>query len=87
VGVVTGARGAVRWSYHLAASLGAFSITQGAPPECRLTLVARIEDHHPYRLAQTPLVFELLMPSGPPVRYAIRSLSVEGSMLTAILNR
>jgi hypothetical protein len=87
VGVVTGARGAVRWSYHLAASLGAFSIVQGPPPEQRLTLTARIEDAHAYRLAQTPLVFEILMPTGPPVRYAIRSLSVEGSMLTAILNR
>jgi hypothetical protein len=75
----------VKWSYHLAASLGTFSITRGAPPEKRLVLSARIVAMNTYRLAQAPLVFELDMPSGPPCRWAIRSVRVDGGQLTAEL--
>jgi hypothetical protein len=86
VGSINGAHGAVRWSYHLAASLGAFSITRGAPPRKPLTLTAQIVALNVYRLAQSPLVFEIEMPTGPPCRWAIQSVRVDGSMLTAILD-
>jgi hypothetical protein len=86
VGSVNGAKGAVRWSYHLAASLGAFTITRSAPPAKRLVLTAHIVALNPYRLAQAPLVFELDMPGGPPCRWAIRSVRVDGTQLTAELD-
>jgi hypothetical protein len=57
-----GAAGEVRWSYHKAAALGAWTvdIVLGGVS----TLTAQIINRDAYRLSQQPLVFVALRPHG-----------------------
>lgn len=72
---VRGVGGELRWGYHCAARLRAFSVTG-------TTLTGTIDTHDDYRVTQRPLVFAL--PAKGWV-WPIDTLQIEGTALTASL--
>jgi hypothetical protein len=73
-----GAAGEVRWAYHLAASLGAWTLESGR-------LSAEITAQDSFRISQAPLAFVVARANGA-WRWPIRSMDIVGSTLTATLD-
>jgi hypothetical protein len=78
---ITGDEAAIRWGYHRAAALRAWTVAQG-DGSCVLTATIQTADH--YRLSQQPLVFEVQRPASV-WRWPILELQVSGVSLTATL--
>jgi hypothetical protein len=81
-GTFRGARGWVKYAYHVAAEVTGFSIaldkkTRGG------TLQGTVATSNPHLLTQTPLVF--VMPTKVPMRWPIESLTVTDGRITACL--
>lgn len=79
---IGGLVGEVRWGYHPAASIGKWTIVADASGQ-RLT--ADIVRSDAYQMAQQPLLFVVERPLGQQWRWAMESLQVSGSALTATL--
>jgi hypothetical protein len=79
-----GVRGAVKWGYHLAATVDDYTIHVSPPPERRWTLTARLTTTNPFALAQTPLVFEAPV-TRSVFRFRITTIAVVGLSLSATL--
>ncbi len=79
---VHGASGVVRWGYHPAATLGAWTIT--ASPDRVLLLTAAVQASDALRIAQRPLTFAALI-AGRTLTWPLVSVSISGSQLTGTL--
>jgi hypothetical protein len=80
---IRGVEGAVRWSYRLAASLGAWTVTKpddGGP----YTLTAAILKPNTFALSQRPLMF-VVATQGGSWRWPILELQVVGTSLSGTL--
>lgn len=75
--VFRGAAGEVRWAYHRAAEVGAWTL-EGSQ------LSARLLSSDTFRLSQQPLTFVVPRPQGA-WRWPITSLSTDGQSITATL--
>jgi hypothetical protein len=80
---LTGRSGQLVWVYHLAARVGAWTLTSTGGPGASLT--AAVEDADAYRITQRPITFVVHRPSGPPWRWPVETLQVHGDTLTAAL--
>lgn len=76
--VVRGPAGVVEWGYHVAASLGPWTLDGS-------TLTAPIQTSDAFALSQQPLAFVVPRPAGYPWRWPILSLQVVDGALTATL--
>jgi hypothetical protein len=74
-----GSAGEVRWSYHRAASLGAWTL-EGSQ------LSAAVTEQDALRLSQQPLTFVVARPNGRAWSWPINSVRVEGTTLYADVN-
>ena len=66
----------VRWSYHKAATLGAWTLSGDK-------LTATIASSDPFKLAQTPLTFVVRWPQGHTWNYWLHEATTHGSSFTA----
>ncbi len=80
---LTGPAATVRWVYHQAADLGAWTITD-AENGTALSVTAVVKSSDAYRLAQRPVVFVVPRPTGV-WRFPILELQIAGATLTASL--
>ncbi len=71
-----GEAGDVRHVYHRAAQLGAWTMDGG-------TLKAQVRSVDPFRLKQTPLVFEVRRPGGAVWSWPLRDVVVTGAEFSA----
>lgn len=74
-----GSSGEVRWSYHRAASLGAWTI-EGTQ------LSASVTAQDAYRLSQQPLTFVVPRQNGHTWSWPLSSVRVDGATLYANVN-
>lgn len=79
---VTGAQGLLKWSYHEAASLGAWTVTT---VEGKRTLSASIVQSNASRVSQRPLVFVVPHATGAWRWPIVGELQMSGASLTATL--
>lgn len=77
-----GAAARVRWSYHVAAELGRFSIDPIRGKEAS-ALRATVLSVDPYQAQQSPLVFEL---PGGAMRWALSNVVIADGVLTGQLS-
>jgi hypothetical protein len=75
---IEGVTAAVRYGYQTAATLGAWKIDGG-------WLVAQLQVHDAYRLAQSPLTLVLPSQNGPPTVRRLADVSIVQGQLTARL--
>lgn len=78
---IKGPMAALWWGYHQAAELGPFVVTMDAEGN---TLSATVRSQEPQRVSQRPLWFEVPR-SGPPWRWPVESVNIDGSTCTARL--
>lgn len=76
---IKGVAGEVRWSYHRAASLGAWTL-EGTH------LSASVVEADALRLAQHPLMFVVPRPKGTAWSWPIGSVRIDGTTLHAELH-
>ena len=81
---LSGVEGAVRWGYHSAAILGAWSISR--TETAAVVLTATVAQADAFRLSQRPIVFVAHHAKGT-WRWPIASLQVTGASLTAVLGQ
>jgi len=74
--IVRGVAGEIRWSYHRAATLGAWTIDAG-----RLT--ATVDTADAFKMTQSPLTFTVRRDSGVVWSWDLRETQINGSSLTA----
>lgn len=79
---IRGAAGEVRWSYHRAASLGAWTLTPGSAAS---TLTASVVSLDTFKVSQQPLTFVVPRPTGRVWRWPVLSLQISGTEMTATL--
>ena len=79
---LSGAEAVIRLDYHVAASVGAWTITTGE--NGGLTLSGSIVHANHYRLSQRPLVFVMTRP-GAVCRWPILELQIQGASISATL--
>ena len=70
----------VRWAYHRAAELGAWTLESDA--QGGGTLSAQIKSHDAFKVSQRPLTFVVPVKSGS-WRWEVTTLQITGSSLTA----
>jgi hypothetical protein len=75
-----GAAADVRWSYHRAAALGAWTFVADATGGG--TVTATVLSHDAFKVSQRPLTFVVPRSSGD-WRWAITTLQIDGTSLTA----
>ena len=80
---LSGTEASVRWGYHVAASVTAWSII---PDDGRLTFTASLVQSDHYRLSQRPLVF-VVTRKGVTLRWPILELQINGATVTATLGQ
>lgn len=74
--IASGASGAVRWGYHVAARIGRWTISEDGQ-----TVVGALEAHAEMVCAQSPLVFVVDAGKGQ-WRWPVRDLTVTGATVT-----
>lgn len=79
---VRGVTARLTWGYHVAATLGAWTVTQSTEGKWMLTAIVVSTDT--FRVAQRPLVFEVPTDKGV-WRWPIVALQITGASLTATL--
>jgi len=78
---VTGVEGMLRWGYHPAGTLGAWTVARDGTS---WTLTAAVVTKNAFRVSQRPLAFEVRHATGV-WRWPIQSLQIAGASLTAVL--
>ncbi len=78
---ITGAVGSVAWGYHVAGSLGPWTI---ARQDGVRVLTAQIVEMNTVMASQRPLAFEVRH-TGGVWKWPIESLQITGASLTAVL--
>ena len=78
---LTGDAAIIRWQYHVAAQVTAWTLTPG---DGGLTLSGSLGVANHYRLSQRPLVF-VLAQAGTTHRWPIQELQITGVSLSATL--
>jgi len=78
--VIEGIGATIRLGYQKAADLGAWRVEGDW-----LTADVRMVDA--FRITQTPLLFEIVYPDGPPTRRALADVSIAAGRLSARLLR
>ena len=78
-----GAGGRVCWSYHVAAEIGKFSITAIRKSK-QSTLRATVRSADPFKVRQTPLVFEV---SNGTLRWSLSDVVITDGILTATIDQ
>lgn len=78
-----GAAGRVCWSYHVAAVVGKFTIVAIRKSK-RSALRAMVIRADPFKVRQSPLVFEITNGSG--LRWPIENVEIKDGVLTATLD-
>lgn len=73
-----GTSGDIRYVYHRAASVGAWTIEGGC-------LRASLLSHEPYRLSQQPLTFTVYRPNGVTWTWGLRDVTVTGAELNGTI--
>jgi hypothetical protein len=76
---IRGPAGEVRWGYHSAASLGAWTVVDNH-------LTAQVVQADDFKVAQRPLTFIVHRPSGRTWSWNVGSLQIAGETLTAVLD-
>jgi hypothetical protein len=84
VNKISGARGSLRWGYHVAGEIGPWGITRDKATK-RYALSAAIVRHDPMRCRQRPLAFVVLLKAGRSWEWPIEALTIRGSTLVADL--
>ena len=79
---MTGPDGAIRWGYHTAATVGAWTFTADATGG---NLTAQVVTADDFKLSQQELTFRCNRQKGPAWVWPVQSLSVAGGTLTARL--
>lgn len=79
---VTGVEGSLRYGYHTAGTLGAWTVTRA---DSVWTLSASLVKTDAFRVSQRPLVFVAPHAHGA-WRWPIQSLQITGASLTAVLS-
>ena len=79
---VHGPTGELRWSYHLAASLGPWTMHS---ENAQLTLTASVVSQDVYAVSQRPLTFVVPRPSGD-WRWKVLTLQIVDGSLSATLD-
>lgn len=74
--VVRGVAGEIRWAYHKAATLGAWTIESG-----RLT--ATVDSADAFKMTQQPLTFSVQRGNGIVWSWSVKDTQMNGSSLTA----
>lgn len=78
---VSGVQGSLKWSYHEAGTLGAWTVTTAAGVR---TLSATLVSSDAFRVSQRPLRFVASHANGAWV-WPIQELQISGAQLTAVL--
>lgn len=78
---VTGVQGSLRWGYHQAAALRAYTITR---IDGGFALSATVVSQDAFRVSQRPLVFEAPHEHGA-WRFPVTTLQIDGVSLVATL--
>lgn len=78
--VMKGTAASIRWSYHLAAALGAWTIEGDY-------LSARLLSHDAFKLSQQPLTFVVTRANNKPWVYALDGLTVLDGQITATIRQ
>ncbi|HEX7769194.1 MAG TPA: hypothetical protein VF422_04105 [Dokdonella sp.] len=85
-----GTAGRVCWSYHVAARVEKFSIV-GIRKSKKSALRARLVDADPFKVQQSPLVFEVTRPSPSggtnTLRWPLQEVAIQGDVLTATIDQ
>lgn len=81
---IRGSAGEIRWGYHLAASVGPWSIlAEGSGG----TLTGTVVSHDTFRVSQQPLTFLVARTDGQaPWRWSITGLQIMDGALSASLS-
>lgn len=79
---LTGHAGEVRWSYHRAASLGAWTLKADGDA---IALTAAVRHMDVYRISQRPVTFVVPRQKGPAWCWPITSLQIADGTLSASL--
>lgn len=79
---VSGAKGSIKWAYHEAATLGAWTVTT---VEGTRTLSAAIVSSNASRVSQRPLVFVVPHATGVWRWPIVGELQIQGAQLSAVL--
>lgn len=79
---VRGVEGALRWGYHAAGALGAWTVTKG--DDGAWSLSATVVSLDTFKAAQRPLSFVATHATGA-WRWPIETLEIQGAALTARL--
>lgn len=78
---ITGKTGVIRWGFHPAATVGAWTIQNDA---AGVALTAAVDTVDPFRLTQAPLTFQAAVGAGT-WRWPVESVTVLDGTLTARL--
>ncbi len=85
-----GATGRLCWSYHIAAEIGKFSIT-GIRKSTKSALRARIVSADPFKVQQSPLVFEMPVTNASgtkgALRWTLEDVVIADGVLTATIDQ
>jgi hypothetical protein len=77
--VIRGQEAQVRWGYHLAASLGPWTLTaEGASS----TVTAKVVTHDACAVSQRPLTFVVVRPKGQKWVWPVEHVAVSGDTIT-----
>jgi hypothetical protein len=79
---VTGATGTLRWGYHVAGTLRAWTVTK--TDEAGLVLTAQIQELNAFRIKQRPLMFVVAHTQGV-WRWPVTAVQMADTTLTASL--
>lgn len=80
---VGGRQAELRWSYHVAASLGPWTLTMDRSGGGALT--AQVVSADTFRVEQRPLTFRTVRQNAAPWEWPVTSLHIAGATLTAAL--
>lgn len=81
--LVGGPAGAVKWGYHLAASVGKWTVVSD---RSGTNLTATVVSHDAFKVSQRPLTFVVDRPRGHSWQWSIKTLQIAGETLTATLD-
>jgi hypothetical protein len=77
--VIRGPEAFVKWGYHVAASLGPWTLTAEGGGG---TVTAKVVQHDACAVSQTPLAFVVPRPKGHKWVWPIHGLQISGDQLT-----
>jgi len=80
--VIRGPKAVIQWSYHCAATLGSWELTES---DTGGTLTAQVIEADHYRLTQPALTFCITRQNRPPFVWPVLSLHVADGTLNAAL--